>query len=284
MQLVLDRLGYRYDRTAVCAASPASPASPASIEDISFSVSEGECVCIAGANGSGKSTLLKIIAGCIKPASGTLLINGATPGNGGSGRITGIVFQEPEDQLFMPTVWEDTAFGVLKKGVDCETARTRALAALESVEAAEIADRPPYKLSGGEKQRAALASVLIMEPEILLLDEPTASLDPRARKNIIALLKNIPRTRIIATHDLDMALELATRVIFLHKGRIALDAPSTAPLLDEPFLQKIGLELPLCRTTIQEIRDERLYIKKGKSRQLRCRPLPPDLLRFERIA
>jgi cobalt/nickel transport system ATP-binding protein len=133
----------------------------------------------------------------------------------------------------------------MKKGVNSETARALALGALRAVEAEELADRPPYKLSGGEKQRAALASVLIMEPELLLLDEPTASLDPRARKNIIALLKKLPGTKIIATHDLDMALETADRVIFLHRGRIAADCPAPGLLLDKPFLQSIGLELPL---------------------------------------
>jgi cobalt/nickel transport system ATP-binding protein len=163
----------------------------------------------------------------------------------GKGRAAGIVFQEPEDQLFMPTVWEDVAFGVMKKGVPLDEAKALAIRSLESVEAADIADRPPYKLSGGERQRAALATVLVMEPEILLLDEPTASLDPRARKNLIALLGRLPRTKIIATHDLDMALSLADRVIFLHKGRLALDSRSTDPLLDEAFLQSIGLELPL---------------------------------------
>jgi cobalt/nickel transport system ATP-binding protein len=218
-----------------------------SLKDINFSVAAGECVCIAGANGSGKSTLLQVIAGCLKPASGAVLINGQK--SDGKGRSAGIVFQEPDDQLFMPSVWEDVAFGVMKKGVALDEARALAMRSLESVGAADIAERPPYKLSGGEKQRAALASVLVMEPEILLLDEPTASLDPRARKKLITLLSGLPRTKIIATHDLDMALNLADRVIFLHKGGIALDSRSTAPLLDEAFLQGIGLELPLCGAT-----------------------------------
>jgi cobalt/nickel transport system ATP-binding protein len=232
-QLVLDGVRCVYDRTLV------------SLDGIGFAAGAGECVCVAGANGSGKSTLLKVIAGVIKPDAGSVMINGVAQRCGGTARGAGIVFQEPDDQLFMPTVWEDVAFGVLKKGVDCGTARALALEALESVEAAELADRPPYKLSGGEKQRVALASVLIMEPEILLLDEPTASLDPRARKLVIALLRKIPRTRIIATHDLDMALCLADRVIFLHKGRIARDSPAPGGLTDSQFLRGIGLELPL---------------------------------------
>ncbi|MDR2658897.1 MAG: energy-coupling factor ABC transporter ATP-binding protein [Spirochaetaceae bacterium] len=218
-----------------------------SLNDISFSVLEGECICVAGANGSGKSTLLQVISGCVKPSSGSVIIDGVTRKNGEKEKISALVFQEPEDQLFMPSVWEDVAFGVMNKDMDCETAKTLAIAALESVDAAALAERAPYKLSGGEKQRAALASVLIMEPEILLLDEPTASLDPRARKKLINLLKKIPRTKIIATHDLDMALDIANRVIFLNGGRIAADSEVPGLLLDETFLQNAGLELPLSR-------------------------------------
>jgi cobalt/nickel transport system ATP-binding protein len=232
-QLTLQNISCVYDKKII------------SLEDISFSVAEGECICIAGANGSGKSTLLQAIAGCIKTISGTITVNGTLQKNDGRNRVSGIVFQEPDDQLFMPTVWEDVAFGVMKKGVDCNMAKARAAKTLELVEAAELADRAPYKLSGGEKQRAALASILIMEPEILLLDEPTASLDPRARKNLIALLKTISRTKIIATHDLDMALDLSARVIFLQKGRIAAESNAPGLLLDQQFLQNIGLELPL---------------------------------------
>lgn len=232
-QLTLQNVSCVYDKKIV------------SLEGINFSVSDGECICVAGANGSGKSTLLQVIAGCLKTVLGTITVNGVTQKNDGKSRASGIVFQEPEDQLFMPTVWEDVAFGVMKKGADCNVAKAQAAKTLELVEAADLAERAPYKLSGGEKQRAALASILIMEPEILLLDEPTASLDPRARKNLIALLKTIPRTKIIATHDLDMALDLATRVIFLQKGRIVADSDAPGLLLDEQFLQSIGLELPL---------------------------------------
>lgn len=233
-QLILQDISCVYDKTITALAG------------IHFSVVKGECVCIAGANGCGKSTLLQVIAGCVTPTSGRVIINGAVQKNAGArGAACGIVFQEPADQLFMPAVWEDVAFGVMQKGVDCEAAKALALKTLESVEARELAERAPYKLSGGERQRVALASILIMEPEILLLDEPTASLDPRARKNLIALLKSIPRTRIIATHDLDMALGLADRVVFLRNGNIAAVSPVPGLLLDEPFLQSAGLEMPL---------------------------------------
>jgi cobalt/nickel transport system ATP-binding protein len=145
----------------------------------------------------------------------------------------------------MPTICEDVMFGILKRGTEPEAARRAALDALGAVEAAHLADRPPYKLSGGEKQRAALAGVLITRPQILVLDEPTAALDPRARKNLIALLKTIDCTKIIASHDLDMAFDLASTVLFLHHGTIAAQSPAPGLLADEPFLQSIGLELPL---------------------------------------
>jgi cobalt/nickel transport system ATP-binding protein len=217
------------------------------LTDIGFSLEKGGRLCIAGANGSGKSTLLELIAGCMKPDSGEILINGQglSPGKGGARRKTGMVFQDPDNQLFMPTVWEDTAFGVMHRGVSAAEGRERALEALRAVGAEHLADRPPYKLSGGEKQRAAIASALILEPEILLLDEPTAALDPRARRNIIALLQGLGCAAIIAGHDLDMMLDLGGEALFLHRGRIAAQGPAAELLRDGPFLRGIGLELPL---------------------------------------
>ena len=218
------------------------------LQDITFSVEKGTCLCIAGANGSGKSTLLQLIGSCMKPTRGAIYIDHVSifdAKHGGRGK-TGIVFQEPDNQLFMPTVWEDVAFGVMKKGEPVEKAKESAMKALRLVDAEHVAFRPPYKLSGGEKQRAALASILIMEPDILLLDEPSAALDPRARKNIITLLKTFRCTKIIATHDLDMVLDIARDILFLHNGKIAAQSKVPGPLLDRDFLQSIGLELPLC--------------------------------------
>ncbi|MHB9291625.1 cobalt/nickel transport system ATP-binding protein [Hollandina sp. SP2] len=217
------------------------------LRDISFSLKSGGRLCIAGTNGSGKSTLLELIAGCMKPASGEILLNGqrVSPKNGGAQRKTGMVFQDPDNQLFMPTVWEDTAFAVMHRGVRPAEGRELALEALRAVEAEHLADRPPYKLSGGEKQRTAIASALILKPEILLLDEPTAALDPRARKNIIALLRGLNCAVIIAGHDLDMMLDLGSEALFLHRGSIAARGRPGELLRDEAFLQSIGLELPL---------------------------------------
>jgi cobalt/nickel transport system ATP-binding protein len=219
------------------------------LSDVSFSVKKGSCVCVAGANGSGKSTLLQLLAGCMKPSAGDILIDGVSISHHNDARRrTGIVFQEPDNQLFMPSVWEDVAFAIMEKGTSA--AREAAERALEAVEAKHLAGRPPYKLSGGEKQRVAIASVLVsfqdnIEDKVLLIDEPSASLDPRARKNLIALLKRLPCTRIIASHDLDMALDLCDEVLFLHGGRIAGRSSVPGLLLNEAFLQSIGLELPL---------------------------------------
>ncbi|MDR1319163.1 MAG: energy-coupling factor ABC transporter ATP-binding protein [Treponema sp.] len=226
------------------------------LDGVTFDVQKGSCLCVAGANGSGKSTLLALIAGCMKPARGDIYIDGISifkQKNRFSD--TGIVFQEPDNQLFMPTVWEDVAFALLKKGMSAAAAKETALAALRMVDAEYIAERAPYKLSGGEKQRAAIASVLSafqgnIEDKILLVDEPSAALDPHARKNIIALLRRLSCTKIIASHDLDLVLDLADRVLFLYKNHVAGDSPvkgraSPGLLSDEAFLQSIGLELPL---------------------------------------
>jgi cobalt/nickel transport system ATP-binding protein len=217
------------------------------LRDIGFSLEKGGRLCVAGANGSGKSTLLELIAGCMKPSSGEILINGekVSPKNNGTRRKTGMVFQDPDNQLFMPTVWEDTAFAVMHRRVSPAEGRELAMEALRAVGAEHLADRPPYKLSGGEKQRAAIASALILKPEILILDEPTAALDPRARGNIIALLRGLDCAAVIAGHDLDMMLELGGEALFLHQGRIAAQGRAGELLRDGAFLRSIGLELPL---------------------------------------
>ncbi|MDR1352833.1 MAG: energy-coupling factor ABC transporter ATP-binding protein [Treponema sp.] len=227
-------LSYRYEDAPV-------------LRDIGFSLERGGRLCVAGANGSGKSTLLELIAGCMKPSSGEILINGKqiSPANNGARRMTGMVFQDPDNQLFMPTVWEDTAFAVMRPGVSPAEGRELALEALRAAGAEHLADRPPYRLSGGEKQRAAIASALILKPEILLLDEPTAALDPRARRNIIALLRGLGCAAVIAGHDLDMMLDIGGDALFLHNGRIAAQGRAGELLRDGAFLRSIGLELPL---------------------------------------
>jgi cobalt/nickel transport system ATP-binding protein len=233
------------------------------LNDVNFNLEKGACLCIAGANGSGKSTLLALLAGCMKPTGGDISIDGVSIFKE-KDRLsdTGLVFQEPDNQLFMPTVWEDAAFALLKKGMRVADAKEAALAALKLVDAEYIAERAPYKLSGGEKQRAAIASILSafqgsIEEKILLIDEPSAALDPHARKNIITLLGRLSCTRIIASHDLDLILDLADQVLFLHQNHVAGESrvngrASPGPLSDEAFLQSIGLELPLSFSTVKK--------------------------------
>jgi cobalt/nickel transport system ATP-binding protein len=221
--------------------SEGSGESASALSGVSFDVADGERVLVAGANGSGKTTLLELIAGCLSPGSGSVSLHGA---GDGTGRV-GIVFQDADCQLFMPTVWEDVAFGVMTRGTALEEARRRAMDALAAVGAAHLAERAPHTLSGGEKQRAAIAAALVREPDILLLDEPTGALDPRARKTLIGLLTGLRRTLIIASHDLDMALDVCGRALFLREGRLAADSPVPGLLSDGPFLQSLGLELPL---------------------------------------
>jgi cobalt/nickel transport system ATP-binding protein len=160
-------------------------------------------------------------------------------------RTVGMLFQDPDDQLFMPLVHDDVAFGPLNLGLPRTDVQGRVMDALARVGAAHLRDRPSHGLSAGEKRAVAIASVLAMAPRILVMDEPTSSLDPRTRRQLIELLAGFEHTKIIATHDLDMALDLCSRVIVLRDGRIAADGPASEILKDGPLLQASHLERPL---------------------------------------
>ena len=213
---------------------------------ISFRITHGESVGVVGANGAGKSTLLMHINGCMSPSEGTVRI-GDYPLTKKTlpsvrGRV-GMIFQDPDDQLFMPTVYDDVAFGPLNQGIPHDEVENLVVYALETVGAAHLKHRPPYKLSGGEKRAVAIATVLSMSPDILLMDEPSSGLDPKARRQLIALLKSFEHTKIIATHDLDLVLDLCERTIILNKGWVAADGRtmeifSNAQLLEENHLEK----------------------------------------------
>jgi cobalt/nickel transport system ATP-binding protein len=156
----------------------------------------------------------------------------------------GIVFQNPDDQLFSATIAEDVAFGPLNLGVPPEVIHERVQAALARVRLVGYDDRAPFRLSGGEKRRAALASVLAMEPQVLLLDEPTMFLDPRGRRELIQLLADLPGTKLIATHDLDLVLDLCPRVLILADGTLMADGPARELLANEALMTTHGLEVP----------------------------------------
>jgi len=226
----------------------AYPDGTLALADVTFRITHGECVAIVGANGAGKSTLLQHLNGHLAPTSGEVRV-GELPVTRTTlptiRRTVGMVFQDPDDQLFMPTVGDDVGFGPLNLGIPPDEVAKRVDAALERVGVAHLQSKPPYRLSGGEKRRAAIAAVLAMAPDILVLDEPTDGLDPHARRQLIALLGEFSHTRIIATHDLDLVLDLCPRTIVLHEGRVRADGPTLEIFRDAALLAECRLEKPL---------------------------------------
>ncbi|HYN76429.1 MAG TPA: ABC transporter ATP-binding protein [Lamprocystis sp. (in: g-proteobacteria)] len=228
----------------------AYPDGTQALRGVSFRVTQGESVAIVGANGAGKSTLLLHLNGYLLPQQGKVRI-GDLPLTketmAAVRRTLGMVFQDPDDQLFMPTVEEDVAFGPLNLGLAANEVERRVVEALQRVGALALRERPPYHLSGGEKRAVAIATVLAMDPAILVMDEPSSSLDPGARRRLIRLLAGFDHTKFIATHDLDLALELCERTIVLREGRVAADGPSNEIFADAALLARCSLELPLSR-------------------------------------
>ena len=214
---------------------------------VSFRITHGESVALVGENGAGKSTLLLHLNGYLTAAQGTLRIGDyplSRKNLNSIRRSVGMVFQNPDDQLFMPTVFDDVAFGPLNLGLTRVEVEHTVTKALETVGVAHLMRRPPYKLSQGEKRLVAIATVVAMSPDILVMDEPTSSLDPRSRRRLIELLKTFHHTKIIATHDLDMALDLCERTIILHQGRITADGRTLKLFQDKNLLQRSSLEKP----------------------------------------
>jgi cobalt/nickel transport system ATP-binding protein len=217
------------------------------LRGVSFRITHGESVAIIGANGAGKSTLLLHLNGYLATSQGTIRIGDfpLTPATLPEIRRTvGMVFQDPDDQLFMPTVFDDVAFGPLNLGLAGTEVEERVREALARVGAEHLRDKPPYRLSGGEKKRVAIATVLAMSPDILVMDEPTSGLDPFARRQLMALLKEFRHTRIFTSHDLDMVLELCERTIVLHEGEVRADGPTHDIFRNEALLVACRLEKP----------------------------------------
>lgn len=224
------------------------PDGTVALGNISFLITHGESVAVIGANGAGKSTLLLHLNGYLTPTSGTIRI-GDFPLTKGTlpeiRKTVGMVFQDPDDQLFMPTVFEDVAFGPMNLGLSAIDAEECVMSALGRVGAAHLKDKPPYHLSGGEKKRVAIATVLSMSPDILVMDEPTSGLDPSARRQLMGLLKDFHHTRIFTSHDLDMVVELCSRVIVLKDGEIRADGATGEIFNNDDLLYECGLEKPL---------------------------------------
>jgi cobalt/nickel transport system ATP-binding protein len=228
----------------------AYPDGTEALRGIDIQIKATERVALVGANGSGKSTLLSHLNGILLPQEGNVVV-GEYPMEPqhlqAIRNFVGLVFQNPDDQLFMPTVWEDIAFGPMNQGCKGEELVRRCIISMQAVglDPAQVKDRNTSNLSGGQKKRVAIAGVLAMQPQILVLDEPSAQLDPRARRQLIELLRSFPITQLIATHDLDLALELCDRTIVLNHGKIARDGSTAEILSDGDFLEQHHLELPL---------------------------------------
>ena len=239
------------------------------LRGVDLTIMPGESVALVGPNGAGKSTLLLHLNGILPgTARGARALHGhgeTSPGRSSRAdpavwidglvvdarnapevrRRVGLLFQDPDDQLFSTTVIEDVAFGPLNLGKSKAEARRIAMDCLARVDLAEAADRPPHRLSFGERKRACLAGVLACEPSVLVLDEPTANLDPRARRRFLGLIRSLPATKLIATHDLEMALELCNRAVLLDAGRVVANGLTRNVLGDPALLEAHGLEMPL---------------------------------------
>jgi cobalt/nickel transport system ATP-binding protein len=225
------------------------PGGTRALDQVSFSVKEGETLALVGPNGAGKSTLLLLLVGLLRPETGEIRAFGEKldPRRLPALRQRiGLLLQDPDDQLFLPTVLDDVAFGPRNLGLDRDEARNQAIAALEVTGVAHLRDRPHHRLSAGEKRLVALASVLALRPEVLLVDEPSSHLDPRARRNLIGLFRGLRTTLVMVTHDLDLAWDLCTRTVVLFGGKVAADGPSERLLADAELMTRCGLELPLC--------------------------------------
>ena len=217
------------------------------LRDVSFCVEDGEAVGLIGANGAGKSTLLKALLGLL-PHQGGIWVDELELNKQNLKEIRrrlGFVLQDSDDQMFMPTVYEDMMFAPLNYGMDRAEAEARVDAVLAQLGLTALKHRHNHKISGGEKRMAAIATVLAMDPAALLMDEPTAALDPCNRRLVINTIRALPNTRLITSHDLDMILDTCARVILLSDGGIVADGPAETILRDKALLEAHRLELPL---------------------------------------
>jgi cobalt/nickel transport system ATP-binding protein len=218
------------------------------LHGISFDVEPGQSVGLVGANGAGKTTLLLMLPGALLPTSGEIRVLDMRLDKASAPAIrrhVGLVFQDSDDQLFTISVYDDVAFGPRNMGLSAAEVASAVEGALEVTGITHLSKRAPYRLSGGEKRLAAIASILSMEPELVVMDEPSSSLDPKARRKLIELLRRMPQTKLLASHDLDLVWDVCSRVIVLKDGRVAADGETKAILSDGKLLDECGLELPL---------------------------------------
>ena len=218
------------------------------VEDLSFTIKKGETVGLIGANGAGKSTIMKLMLGLLS-GSGEILVDGLAVNKGNLAQIRrkiGFVLQDSDNQMFMPTVYEDMIFGPRNYGLSKEEADRKVDAVLEQLGLQALKHRHNHKISGGEKRMAAIATILAMEPEMILMDEPSTALDPVNRRTVINTINRLPQTKLIASHDLDMILDTCQRVILLSHGSIVADGDAESILRDKMLLEANRMELPFC--------------------------------------
>lgn len=217
------------------------------LQDVCLNIRPCEKVALVGPNGAGKSTLILHLNGIFLPQSGQVRICSLEVTEKNAGRIrasVGLVFQNPDDQLFSPTVFDDVAFGPIYQGLRPEEVQERVGEALAAVRMQDYAPRVSHHLSVGEKKRISIATVLSMKPEVLVLDEPTAGMDPRARRGLIHLLRDLPLTMLVSSHDLAMVRELFPRMIIMDEGKVVADGPTLELMEDRALLEAHGLERP----------------------------------------
>ena len=218
------------------------------VENLSFSIKKGETVGLIGANGAGKSTIMKLMLGLLS-GNGQILVDGLTMDKTNLSEIRrkiGFVLQDSDNQMFMPTVYEDMIFGPRNYGLSKEETERSVDAVLEQLGLQKLKYRHNHKISGGEKRMAAIATILAMNPEMILMDEPSTALDPVNRRTVINTINRLPQTKLIASHDLDMILDTCQRVILLSHGKIVADGDAEAILRNKQLLEANRMELPFC--------------------------------------
>ena len=216
------------------------------LKNMSFSIEKGEAVGLIGANGAGKSSMLKVLLGLL-PHEGEILVNDiplCKQNLAQIRRVLGFVLQNSDNQMFMPTVYDDMMFGLLNYGMNKEDAERRVDAVLEQLGLTQLKNKYNHKISGGEKRMAAVATVLAMEPEVIIMDEPSVSLDPYNRRAVINVINSLTQTKIIASHDLDMIMETCRRVILISDGQIVASGDTDEILRNKELLESNRMELP----------------------------------------
>lgn len=248
----------------------AYPNRPPALDGVNFIAARKARIAVIGANGAGKSTLFKHLNGILKPTSGEVLIHGEpiTKANQREVRkMVGIVFQNPDDQVFAPTVEQDIAFGPTNLGLDEETIHHRVESAIRLLGLEEMRDRPPHQLSGGEKKRVAIAGILAMEPQVLVLDEPTAGLDPQGVADLISFVNTLPErfgmTVIFSTHHLDLVPELADYIYVMDRGAVVAEGTVPEIFSQADLLARTRLDVPVLQRLMRSLREAGVPLDEG---------------------